>query len=202
MKRALRFAVAALTVAPAHGLKRFTRVAVLGALVAAVGIGTALPAHSLNPQTWTWVVDCRDADGVNTTETLGTTLPSGVYLVSVEGACSHTGTGLQDLNVGTPCTVPLVGPVPCTTAATIHNVPAAACSQDTTAGINVVPCSPALGQPPSCFDTVLVDGQCLVSGTVGLVTHGANTGMTARFLDTIYGDNTGFFVVTAALTPL
>ena len=182
-------------------MRRLVRLTLLGALVGIVGIGTALPAQSLNPQTWTWVVDCRDSDGVNTMETLSlnTTLPSGVYAVTVEGVCLHTG-GSRDWNVGTPCSVPVVGTVPCTTVTTINNTPGAVCSLVTGAGLYANACEP-VATTTSCFLTVLVNGQCLVSGTAGLVTHDG-TGMHAKFWDSNHGDNTGFFVVTAALTAL
>lgn len=182
-------------------MRRFIRLALLGALVGIVGIGTALPAESANLPTWTWVVSCADPDGVSTTETLGTTLPSGTYLVTVEGACVHTAPGSRDLNVGTPCSAPLVGTIPCATLTTVHNVPGTACPLATTAQVWTEPCTPSVTLGTCATFTVVVNGQCLVTGTAGLVTH-AGGGMNARFIDGFYSDNTGYFVVTAVLTPL
>jgi hypothetical protein len=74
-----------------------------------------------------------------------------------------------------------------------------------TAGLTANACDPSVGLT-SCFVSVLVNGQCLVSGTAGLVTHTTGSspgaGMHALFSDSIYGDNTGAFVVTATLTTL
>lgn len=183
-------------------MRRLVRLALLGALVVVMGIGTALPAQSLNPQVWTWVVDCADSNGVNTTETLGTTLPSGRYLVTVEGACTHTSPGLRDLNVGTPCTAPTVGPIPCTTVTTVHNVPGQACALVTVTTVSAETCIPSVANN-GCTFTVIVNGQCLIAGTAGVVNHGGpNLGMHAQFADGFYGDNIGFYVVTAVLTAL
>lgn len=181
-------------------MRRFIRVGLLGALVGLIGIGTALPAQSLNPSTWTWVVDCSDSNGVNTTETLGTTLPSGTYAVTVGGVCIHASPTPRDLNVGTPCTVPIVGTVPCATLTTVHNTPGVLCPLVTTAAVAASPCVPAVTST-GCGLTVHVNGQCLITGTVGLVTHGGG-GMHAMFDDGFYEDNKGYFVVTAVLTAL
>ncbi|MBW3669504.1 MAG: hypothetical protein KY443_09875 [Actinobacteria bacterium] len=179
------------------------RFALLAVMVGMLGLGTALPAQSLNPDVWSWVVSCADSTPTTSDSTGGiaTTMPSGVYAVTVEGACLHTPATLQDLNVGTPCALPGVGPVPCTTVTTVHNVPGAACSMVTTAQTIVWPCIPAVGES-TCVYTVTVNGQCLTRGTVGLVNHLALTPMSAKFEDNIYEDNTGFFVVTAKLTAL
>ena len=79
----------------------------------------------------------------------------------------------------------------------------------TTNGVYAVAVSPAVGGCPAdagtvdCHHGVLVDGQCVLPGTVATIEKSTGfTPMTARFVDDSYEDNDGALLVTFTWTVL
>lgn len=174
---------------------RLTRV--LTAL--ALGVSALLPSGAQAAQTlaFTFVVPCSDADGVWSHETAGLTLPNGWYAVATAGVCTvgHTGYAVP---VGTPCVVQGV-PVPCVST-TIANLPNAVC-HTSTGGVSTDCVPQPSARLTNCgMYSVVVAGDCVTSQG-GLVHHTGGS-MNARFVDTVYGDNVGYLLVTVAFTPL
>lgn len=160
------------------------------------------PAQAVNTLAYTFTVDCRT--GYATTGSLGVTLPSGRYLVTVAGACSFSAGGTGSVPVDT-CVHPLEG-LPCAqTGISVNNVPREACIVGLGIAYEQV-CQDRGVWLPYCdwWFTVKVNDQCLttVPHTVGVINHNGGA-MTARVLDgsTLYYDNVGTFTVTAVWTP-
>lgn len=170
------------------------------ALVAGLGILTAAPSEALQTPAFTFVVDCRDPDGVGTND-FGLDMPNGWYAVTAVGACAP-GNSPTSFNVGTPCSLPVVGSIPCVSpGVTVSNVPGAACWV-TVNGVSVQPCPGGNGATLlGCDLVIVVDNQCLIAGTAGTIYHNPGP-MRARYADCCHGDNVGFYVVTAVWTPL
>ena len=184
---------------------RLTRILGTVAAAAALALPTA-PAQAVNTPAFTFTVDCET--GFASTGSLGVTLPSGNYVVTVAGACSFADRPPASWVPVDTCIHPL-GSLPCvSTGVTVSNVPRAVCM----VGVGIVEAQ-ACGDTargvfqPLCdgYFTVKVDEQCLttVPHTVGVIYHGGGA-MTARVLDSTgdYWDNTGVFTVTAVWTPL
>jgi hypothetical protein len=162
----------------------------------------ALPAggaHAVSTLTYVFVVPCDS--GATVTPAAGITMPSGVYAVTVAGACSFNDDLSRKTNVteSTPCSAPVVGTIPCE-GTTVSNVPLPVC-EVTTGSVAVRGCPPAssvqLGDCGGIYvavDSVCVDGDALVRHNEGP--------MGARFVDGNYADNHGAVVVTAVWTPL
>src|SRR5690348_850890 len=98
-------------------MRRLARLLFPLALTAGFVVPTA--AHATNTLTWTFAVPCANPAGATTP--LGLGMPTGNYAVTVSGACLLD-FGLRSVPVGgTPCTLPVVGPVPCTSPITTIN---------------------------------------------------------------------------------
>lgn len=176
------------------------------AAAAALAVPPA-PAQAVNSLTYAWTVDCARSTVTRTDELAGVTLPSGQYLVTVTGGCAFTRGGTSSVPVDT-CVYPVATwGFPCVaTGVTVENVPRDVC----VVGGGIAHAQPCPGRDrgvylPFChgYFAVEVNGQCLseVNHHVGLIDH-AGGAMNARVLDSVYGDNTGTFVVTAVWTPL
>lgn len=170
-----------------------------GCALAAGAVVPGTGAHALQTVAFTFVVPCDSSSG---TSSGALDMPTGVYAVTVVGACVHNTTQSSSVALGTPCTLPVVGTVPCA-GTTVHNVPPAACH--TTTGFVRTDCSgaPAGVRTETCGELyVEVAGDC-VPGQAGFVVHEAPLSpMTARFSDSVYSDNAGTLVVTAVWTLL
>lgn len=164
--------------------------------------GSAAPANALQSLAYAFVVDCKAPGG--TDSLVG--LPNGTYVVTIAGGCSiHDNIGFP---VGaTPCSVPVVGTVPCLSPiTTINNFPGEACGWSTGAvEVNVL--CPA-GTVPALVGCgllyVAIDGVCL-NGQAGLHYRPPSLGgapMNVRFVDSNYADNDGALLVTVVWTPL
>jgi len=153
------------------------------------------PAGAVQTLAYTFAVNC--ADSVGTTTVSGLEFPNGRYAVAVVGACVTNIGSRSSMTVGTPCDLPVVGGVPCTST-TVNNLPWEACDVSTgsagTRGCNVV--------TSRCVEglDILINGIC-VDGQVAFHDHSGGP-MTVRFSDSRYDDNAGAFLVTVVWTPL
>lgn len=174
---------------------------VIAAMTLALGGGLAAPpAQAVQSLTYVFVVPCADEDGVLSDEGPGeVTLPDGVYAVAYAGVCAHGTNESTVISVSTPCSLPEVGAVPCV-GTTVNNYPPTLC-RISTGTVEVTPCDPMLVSVNSCPLTVLVNEQCLNGQHAGLIDHQGGA-MKAQFSDSYYGDNAGYFIVTATWTPL
>jgi hypothetical protein len=178
-------------------MRRFLRV--LAPLTIAAGLAIPAPAHALQSLAYTFVVDCANPGGTNSL--VG--LPNGTYAVAAVGACAVNGS--YPYTVGTPCSLPVVGTIPCVPSiTTINNFPGQLC----TTSIGGVFVSLLCGPLPNAGLTgcanlfIEIDGVCL-GGQAGLHFRAVGGGpMNVRFHDSLYTDNIGFFVVTVVWTPL
>lgn len=172
------------------------RIAVPIVLLLAFSVVPA-PAQGVNTITYALVVPCWDADGVSSGPLV--TMPSGIYAITITGACDF-GTHLAPGNsvpVNTPCSVPPVQNIPCISGASV-DVPAAACL--VSASVVWTYCGAQTGVLSCAQQHVVVNNQCFPLGT-GLLAHGGGP-VSARYVDSIYSDNVGAFVVTFQFTPL
>lgn len=179
-------------------MRRSARACLL-AVVTLLGIGTAAPSEAVQTPVWTFVVDCADPNGSGTDD-FGLDMPNGWYAVAVAGACLVDTHVTYGFSVGTPCSAPVVGAIPCVSPGPgISNVPGALCWTHTVA-VGVQPCGGAGVFLNGCLYVIAVDGQCLPLG-VGTIYHNPGP-MRAHFLDGQYADNVGYYVVTVTWTPL
>lgn len=176
------------------------KIRLFAALLTAATLAVPHPAQAINTLAYSWVVDCANPSGAST-GSLGITLPSGIYLVAVEGACTY---GTQTTHTYNVRACLPNGANPCVnTGANVTGVPGATCIVGVS-GVYHQTCDPNGVWLPGCgwWFTVQVNNQCLsVQHTSGLISHGGGA-MTARVLDGRYDDNVGQFVVTATWTPL
>lgn len=154
------------------------------------------PAGAVNLPAYTLVVPCWASGGVSSGPLV--TLPSGVYAVTIEGACDFGVATSPAISqpVNTPCNAPPVYNVPCVSGASV-DVPMAACFLSV--GVAYTYCGISNGVA-NCHQYVAVNGQCFPLGA-GLLSHGGGS-VSARYVDGHYADNVGAFTVTFTLTPL
>ena len=179
-------------------MNRVRRLVAPLAVLAAV-LGTAAPAHAVQSLAYVFLVPCGDSDGVSTLPDV--TLPSGRYAVVAAGVCSADTQHTFSYPVGTPCSLPQVGTVPCVSTS-VNNLPGALCIIATgTAAVQL--CGGPVVSLTDCGPDfhIEVDGQC-VSAAVGSFVNHPGGAMTARFTDSRYDDNIGYFVVAVVWTPL
>lgn len=167
--------------------------------------GTLLvPAQSHATQTlvYTWVFNCASPTPIGGQPTL--TMPTGTYAFTVEGACSYANNPSTISQPGTPCTAPVVGPIPCVASGPlVNNAPGIAC-RVWTGPVTAGTCSPNVFVPTCAAPAVLVDGTtCVSGGAVTLVPHlTANKSFAVTLQDGNFADNVGVLTVTAVWTPL
>lgn len=162
---------------------------VLVAVVAA-GIGFTSPSQAVTSPVITMVVDCARSTATSSAE-LTLDAPAGIYTATAVGACNVHYNDVRAITASTPCSVSGT-PVPCVTAS-VSNISTATCATSLGA-VLVDACAPD-AYLTGCTFTVTVNGQCLIAGTIGQVSHGGGP-VTARFEDSHYPDNLGYFVVT------
>jgi hypothetical protein len=164
-------------------------------LAAAAGLAVPMNAHATNTLTWTFAVPCTGAASTPT----GFGLPTGVYAVTVAGAC------IVDLNNnprtvgGTPCTVPVAGAVPCVDPVTVNGL--TLFGQVTTGSGDDITTAPGATNYGCAVFSIRIDGNCFAAqaGTYNRTISGA---MTVSFVDGNYADNLGELDVTVTWTPL
>lgn len=178
-------------------MRRFSRA--LYPLVAAAALAMPTQAQSVNTLAVSWVVNCADS---NAAAAPLLTLPMGTYVVTAEGACSLSFPQSHTVPV-TTCVSP-VNTLPCVdTGIRVNQVPGATCNVSAGAAFAST-CTPVGYVPGPCtVGTIVInESRCLdIGGVAGVIAHGGGS-MTARMVDTFYGDNAGAFVVTAVWTPL
>ena len=174
----------------------YLRMRILMPLTAVAAFAAPVQADAVNVPAITFAVPCTSSS--TSTGSLGITLPSGTYAVTVEGACSIGFTSVHSIPLST---CPVTGP-PCVDSGGSVTLPGATCNVSAGA-VAVGTCYATSPHVNGCGHpgTVRVNGQCLALQTAGLVTHGGGP-MVAGVVDSNYGDNVGAFVVTAVLTAL
>lgn len=177
-------------------MRRITRL--LLPLAVAAGIAVPTGAHATDTLAWTFAVPCASPAGATTPAGIG--LPTGVYAVTVSGACA-VDFGLRSVPVGgTPCTAPVVGPVPCTSpVTTINNAPTF--GQVSTGSGDDITTAPSVSLPGCGLLYITIDGNCF-AGQAGTYNRTISGPMTVAFVDTYYPDNVGELIVTVTWTPL
>ena len=173
----------------------------LGLVVVAFGPGlvaAADPSHAVQTLAWEFVLPCHDGTVVSSGPVIE--LPSGTYAYTVKGGCLYgvDQSRSYSTTVGTPCSDPTVGPLPCANT-TLANIPMPAC-QLLTEGMTADGCARVV-QPTPCGLSVVINGACVSNTGVGPLVHGGGP-MTAQFVDSFYDDNIGAFTVTVVWTPL
>ena len=182
-------------------MSRFT--GVLAASAAVLAFSVPQQASAVNSPVFSWVVDC--ANPGNQYAPVVTTMPTGKYLVTVQGVCSFGFGTTHSLRVST-CGVSPLPAGPCVdTGASVNDIPGATCIVG--AGPAHAQTCPAPGAyVPGCGGsfTVTVEGQCLIGANLtGVVDHtNPFAPLYATVVDSGHADNVGAFVVTAVRTPL
>jgi len=177
---------------------------VFAAAIVLTGVVVAAPSHAVDTVAYSWTVPCDDTDGVSTGDVR---FIPGTYVVTATGGCTLDDGNVYSLGTPTtPCTLPVVGTVPCA-GATIHNVPGGACFATLGVadrwGCSLSPSTVTTNAPCDNFTVrITMPTQVCLStlpGAVGTVFVNTTTSMTAKFVDLpgFYSDNTGSFVITA-----